>query len=191
MADHVVDTNVLIVASAADPASPFKDTHVPTSERRIVYAWLKDFRADDGRRLIMDRARGILREYRKKLTTQDYGMIVAMEKLRTAAFVPVKYDGEYAVVPERLARFDNSDKKLVAAHLAHRAEGGQSTIVNACDTDWHEHEEALSAEGVIVEQLLPAWCQREFWRKNPEKMPPGAGDPEQDPAGLRDHDAVR
>ncbi|WP_437576916.1 hypothetical protein [Sorangium sp. So ce887] len=171
MADHVVDTNVLIVASAADPASPFKDTHVPANERRIVFAWLRDFRGDHGRRLIMDRARGLLHEYKKKLTAQDYGLVVAMEKLRTAAFVSVEYDGEYAVVPEGLARFDNSDKKLVAAHLAHRSDGGQSTIVNACDTDWHEHEEALSAEGVIVEQLLPGWCQREFWRKHPEKVP--------------------
>ncbi|WCQ97282.1 hypothetical protein [Sorangium sp. Soce836] len=55
----------------------------------------------------------------------------------------------------------------------------------------YTHEEALSAEGVIVEQLLPAWCQREFWRKNPEKMPPGAGDRGQDGAGPPDHGAMR
>jgi len=50
MADHVVDTNVLIVASAADPGSPFEATHVPPKERQIVLAWLKEFRGDKDRR---------------------------------------------------------------------------------------------------------------------------------------------
>lgn len=176
MPDHVVDTNVLIVASAADPASRFKESHVPVTERKVVYAWLKEFRADVERRLIMDRKRGIFKEYRNKLTAQDYGIVVALAKLDTAAWVVVAYDGEYAVVPEGLAAFDNSDKKLVAAHLAHSDDGGESTIVNACDTDWHEHEQALTAAGVRVEQLLPEWCLREFWRKHPEKAPPAERD---------------
>lgn len=176
MADHVVDTNVLIVASAADPGSPFKETHVPIAERKVVHAWVKAFRRDHERRLVMDTRRGIFKEYRKKLTEQDYGIVVVLEKLqRATAFVLVHYSGEYAEVPERLAKFDNSDKKLVAAHLSHQAAGADCTIVNACDTDWHEHEEALAAEGVRVEQLVPEWCQQEFWRKHPERAPAGAG----------------
>jgi len=46
--------------------------------------------------------------------------------------------------------------------------------VNACDTDWHEHEETLTVVGVHVEHLLPEWCRKEFWRKHPEKAPPEA-----------------
>lgn len=171
MADHVVDTNVLIVASAADAGWPATKTHVPPAERRVVLAWLKAFLKDDGRRLVMDDRRRIFKEYRNKLTEQDFGLVVALRKLDGAVWVRVQYDGEYAVVPEGLAAFDNSDKKLVAAHLAHEANGGACTIVNACDTDWHEHEEALTAHGVEVEQLLPEWCRREYWRKHPEKAP--------------------
>lgn len=171
MADHVVDTNVLIVASAADPGSPFKDTHVPAAERKVVFDWLKAFRTDMGRRLVMDLKRGIFKEYRNKLTEQDYGIIVALKKLDSAAWVAVSYSGQYAVVPPELAAFDNSDKKMVAAHLAHKANGEDSTIVNACDTDWHEHEEKLTAAGVVVEQLVGQWCQKEFWRKHPERAP--------------------
>lgn len=47
MSDHVVDTNVLLVASAAHPYSPFDETHVPIAEQRIVFDWLTAFRADD------------------------------------------------------------------------------------------------------------------------------------------------
>jgi hypothetical protein len=54
MADHVVDTNVLLVASARDSSSPFDDTHVPAEEQQAVFEWLAAFRADDGRRLVMD-----------------------------------------------------------------------------------------------------------------------------------------
>lgn len=174
MADHVVDTNVLIVASAADASWPPSKNHVPTAERKVVLGWLKAFHADDGRRLVLDYKRAIYKEYKNKLTDQDYGIHVARNKLDKAAWVAVQYDGEYAIVPEGLAAFDNSDKKLVAAHLAHKASGGECTIVNACDTDWHEHEEALTAHGVEVEQLLAEWCKREFLRKHPEKAA-GAG----------------
>lgn len=176
MADHVVDTNVLIVASAADASWPPAKNHVPAAERRRVLEWLKAFRADMERRLVMDAKRTIFKEYRNKLTEQDYGIVVALKKLDTAAFVFIQYDGQYAVVPDGLAKFDNSDKKLVAAHLAHKANGEDCSIVNACDTDWHEHEEALTAHGVEVDQLLAEWCLREFWRKHPEKAPKAGRD---------------
>ncbi len=176
MADHVVDTNVLIVASAADASWPPSKNHVPAAERRKVLDWLKAFHKDAERRLVLDYKRAIYKEYKNKLTDQDFGIVVTRAKLDSAAWVVVKYEGEYAVVPEGLAAFDNSDKKLVAAHLAHKANGEDCSIVNACDTDWHEHEEALTAHGVEVEQLLAEWCLREFWRKHPEKAPKAGRD---------------
>lgn len=71
MTDHVVDTNVLLVASAGDPASRFADSHVPFEQRRVVLDWLAAFRDDDGRRLVLDDQFAIFREYRRKLTDHD------------------------------------------------------------------------------------------------------------------------
>ena len=104
MTDHVIDTNVLLVATAHDDTSVFKDDH----------------------------------------------------------------EG-HALVPEGLAHIDKSDKKMVAAVLAYRAEGGDCTIVNACDTDWLEHRESIEAHAILVEQLIPEWCQAEYERKHPEQ----------------------
>src|SRR5262249_2917178 len=132
VADHVVDTNVLIVASASDAQWPPSKNHVPVAERRIVHAWLKAFAADAERRLVLDYKRLIYKEYMNKLTDQDFGVHQIRKKLERAAFVFVKYEREYAEVPEGLAKFDNSDKKLVAAHLRHKEDGNACTIVNAC-----------------------------------------------------------
>lgn len=37
MPDHVIDTNVLLIASASHPDSPFDDTHVPVPQRLQVF----------------------------------------------------------------------------------------------------------------------------------------------------------
>ena len=159
MPDHVVDTNVLLVASAADPFSPFGETHVPSGERKVVFDWLVAFRRD-GRALVLDEMLRIYAEYRNKLTGQDLGLLVVHDKLTRSQLrqVDVTYeaDGETAVVPEDFHAFDRSDRKFLAAALA---DGGQSTIVNAADTDWFEIEQECRKHGVVVEQLIEAWLR--------------------------------
>lgn len=51
-----------------------------------------------------------------------------------------------------LSSFDRSDRKFVAVALA---SGRKSHIVNAADTDWWHHKEALMKHGVTVEFLCP------------------------------------
>jgi len=63
---------------------------------------------------------------------------------------------------------DLDDRKMVAAVLAAAASGDDSRLVNACDTDWFDCEDALKAHGVLVEQLLDTWL-RERWRTKRSK----------------------
>jgi len=41
-------------------------------------------------------------------------------------------------------------------------------LVNACDTDWFDCEDALKAHGVLVEQLLDTWLRKK-WRTKQSK----------------------
>ncbi len=167
---HVVDTNVLLVASAADPDSSFEDTHVPEELALEVLDWLVDLHRARDRRLVFDYAYRIYEEYRNKLSEQDYAFLVVRDKLQNACWVDVRYDRDgWAEVPDALHALDPSDRKLAAAVLAARAEGVEATVVNAADTDWYEAEEALVACGVVVEQLLPEWCRAEYDRKRARK----------------------
>lgn len=51
-----------------------------------------------------------------------------------------------------LAHFDPSDRKFVAVAIA---SGESPPILNASDTDWWSHQEALSRNGVEVQFLCP------------------------------------
>lgn len=51
-----------------------------------------------------------------------------------------------------LADFDPSDRKFVAVALASKE---QPPILNAADTDWWEHREALNRHGVEIRFLCP------------------------------------
>ena len=64
-------------------------------------------------------------------------------------------DGNFAAFPAvpELAGFDPSDRKFVAAARTHPA---NPPVVNATDTDWHEHQEALRQQGVRLEFVCPA-----------------------------------
>ena len=55
MVDCIIDTNVLLVASACDPGSHFDDSgHVPAEQQVIVLDWLLAFRMDVQRKLVLD-----------------------------------------------------------------------------------------------------------------------------------------
>ena len=165
--DHVLDTNVLLVASAGDPSSPFKDSpHVPLAEQRAVLAWLREFRRDRSRLLVLDSQREVMREYKKQLGKNDYGYQVVIEKLQTARFHRIQLDeGGAAQLPEPLRTEvkDRSDRKFVAVALA---DAGASSLVNACDTDWYDCEAALMQAGINVEQLIDGWCRAKHAEKH-------------------------
>lgn len=163
MPDHIVDTNVLLVASAAHPFSPFGDSDLPPELQERVFEWLAGLRADPARQMVWDTMWKIYDEYRNKLTEQDYGLQVVSEKMASARFVEVSYDGDgIAIVPAAFACFDPSDRKFVAALLA---DGGQSTLVNATDTDWLEIENEIGAAGRTVEHLLEQWLRAKYKEK--------------------------
>lgn len=153
----MVDTNVLLVASAAHPYSPFDDSHVPPKEQMKVLDWLSAFLADPDRRLVLDDYFAIYKEYRNKLTEQDYGLQVVHEKMNSFRSVSVSWDvNGYAVVPAQFAAFDPSDRKLLAAALADPA---TIDIVNAADSDWLQIEPALAAAGVSVVHIIESWLR--------------------------------
>ncbi len=158
MGDHVVDTNVLLVASARDASSPFHDTHVPVAEQQAVFEWLAAFRADDERRLVMDARFAIYEEYRNQLSDQDYGLLTIHSKFDTLRTVPMSWDEHgYAVVPKALEVCDPSDRKFLAAALSDTA---TISIVNASDSDWIEIEAALHTAGVSVVHMIEPWLRR-------------------------------
>ena len=169
LGDHVLDTNVLLVASASDPASPFKDSeHVPPAEQRVVLQWLNAFYKDSSRQLVLDEQQTLIREYRKKLTKNDFGYKVILEKWQTARarVHSIELDeAQDARLPEPLQKHvkDRADRKFVAVALKDK---GRSTIVNACDTDWYDCEEALLQEGIVLTQLIDSWCKAKHTEKS-------------------------
>jgi hypothetical protein len=68
---YVVDTNVLIAASAGDPANPTDIDATPHDPllRRRVWEWLDAFQASDSR-LVLDHGQEIYDEYQHKLGFQ-------------------------------------------------------------------------------------------------------------------------
>jgi hypothetical protein len=153
MADCLVDTNVLVVGSAAVPPR-YPDVSVDADGIEVVFRWLTEFRDDPTRQLVIDELWKIWEEYNNKLNGQHFGLQVIHRKLESCLrTVPVTYDGNgYGVVPPELAAIDNSDKKFVAAALNDPA---NIHIVNATDSDWKQHKAALERHGIVVVELLP------------------------------------
>lgn len=153
MVDHLVDTNVLIVGSAAVEPK-FTDVSVDAESVEAVFNWLTAFRDDATRKLVLDSDWMIFAEYNHKLNGQHFGLQVVHHKLAACLRTePVEYD-EYGfgVVPATLAAVDNSDKKFVAAALN---DPENIHIVNATDSDWRQHRSALEPHKVVVVELLP------------------------------------
>jgi hypothetical protein len=163
--DHIIDTNVLLVASARHPDSPFQDSQVPAEQQQIVLDWLMTFWKDHQRKVVLDARFKIWDEYHHQMIRgQDIGSLVMVEKLTLSLvrFIDIAYDERgVGCLPPELEKVvhDRSDRKFVAAALIDLSEGGQSTIINAVDTDWCDWEEALKRHGIAVTHLIEGLCK--------------------------------
>ncbi|NRA81725.1 MAG: hypothetical protein HRU18_26290 [Pseudoalteromonas sp.] len=180
MSRHVIDTNVLIVASGEHPESPFRSENHPVedpAEAEKVLDWLIEFQ-ESNRRMVVDCDYAIQREYSNKLTEQDYGQRVLFEKMskNEIDYVSVDWVDDTAAVdkaavleePLRSVVHDLADTKIVAACIKANEEKLDCTIVNACDTDWYDWETELKDAGVNVEQIIDIWL-REKWRQHHDR----------------------
>lgn len=157
MADSIIDTNVLLVASAADDESPFSDTHRTPAECQIVLQWLVDFSSGNNL-LILDQYNLIYDEYVRNLHANDIGMRIVVDKMRRwqlrVHILECEPDGT-ALVPEAFAALDRSDRKFLALALADRAAGHECEIINATDTDdWRAIESVCAEHGISIFHLL-------------------------------------
>lgn len=161
MRSEVIDTNVLRVASVLESARVVETPVTDAGVLRRVYEWVKLFREDRNRGLVMDLPeRTIQEEYRRNLPKESYGRRVIIDKFTTGSveFVRLTY---WSNGGERVAHLpdpklddnfhDLGDRKMVAA--AHAA---GAPIVNATDGDWTEPlvEAGLRELGIEVIQLL-------------------------------------
>lgn len=173
---RVVDTNVLIVASAADDGSPFRPDETPVQEtalRQKVLDWLLEFDEDPERHAVLDWDWHICGEYQNKLTEQDYGWLALMRKKDKdeVVWVGLELDANgHAVLEPSLAVSvtDLDDRKMVAAALAAIRDGHICKLTVACDTDWLDCQASLETAGLEVEHLLEDWL-RAKWKAKREK----------------------
>jgi hypothetical protein len=167
----VVDTNVLIAASSADPTHP-KDIDATPEDpalRMRVWSWLKTFRESDDR-LVLDLEQKIFEEYRNKLGFNDFGIQVVMHKWSTCAVddVGVAYDQNgHGVLPYPLSPVihDLDDRKMVAACLEAIRLYNDCRIAFAGDTDWHDWEAALVEYGVSLLPIIEDWSRQRHAEK--------------------------
>ncbi|MGE0809245.1 MAG: hypothetical protein AB7N69_01365 [Immundisolibacter sp.] len=172
-ARYVVDTNVLIAASAADPIHP-KDIDATPADpglRKVIWEWLYAFEQGPSR-MVLDLGGRIYDEYinNRNLDFNAYGIQVVMHKWSTAAVdgVEVVYDNDgHGVLPATLASVvhDLADRKMVAAALAAHEAFGEGCIAFAGDTDWHDWERALAAHQVQLEPIIEAWSRQKHAEK--------------------------
>ena len=168
---YVVDTNVLVAASAADPVHPHDVDATPEDPllRMQIWQWLDEFQRSQSR-LILDMQGEIFNEYQQKLGFNDFGIQVIMHKWSTAAVdtVSVDYDADGAgILPPALAAVvhDMADRKMVAAALAALEGFGQTCVAFAGDTDWHDWEQVLHKYQIELEPLIEAWSRQKHAHK--------------------------
>lgn len=176
MAEWVVDTNVLLVATRAVLGRPPRKLErrgedVPvkeTADLQAVYSWLETLRRTPDEVVVIDVPHDLIKgEYANKLDKSDYGRMVIAEKLTKGQYRPVEVerdgDGHALILHDCAGEiFDREDRKMVAAAME-----AQAAIANACDTDWCELEQrgSLGRLGVTVHQVIETWCRSEWQRK--------------------------
>ncbi len=170
---YVIDTNVLIAASAADPlAKGLGDTTPSEPEyQEKVLRWLQAFEQSPARMVVnFHKEHGIDAEYHGCLNGSHYGMQVYEWKLTQSLFdnVDLSFDAHgHAHLPAgwEVTIHDRADRKMVAAGFAARDEHGSCAIAFASDTDWHAWQEALERAGLCIEPVIPEWSEPRFRAK--------------------------
>lgn len=168
---YVVDTNVLIAASAADPITPADIDATPREPayREQVWNWLSEFKGSDSK-LVLDYKGGIFEEYNRKLGFNDFGPQVVMNKWDKGNInqVDVTYDDdEHGELDEPLKTVihDRADRKMVAASMEAKRIHGQSCVAFAGDTDWHEWEDFLNQINFELEPVIEEWSREKYREK--------------------------
>lgn len=160
---YVVDTNVLIAASAADPLTQ-KDWDATPKEvvyQRQVHEWMTSFEASSAS-WVLDGQGQIEAEYRRRLSHPDYALLVLQYKWDTQAvhYVAVEYDSDghgRLTKPLQSLVHDRADRKMVAAALEACQAHEPCAIAFAGDTDWHDWEDGLQEAGLCLEPIIPEW----------------------------------
>ncbi len=168
---YIVDTNVLIAASAGHPSNP-KDIDATPQDpllRRTIWEWLSRF-TDSDSRMVLDEGLKIQNEYQNKLSHNDFGLQVLIHKWSNAQVdnVPIDYDDdENACIPRTLETVvhDLADRKMVASALACDYLYGEGCVAFAGDTDWHEWEAELLRHRVLLEPIIEAWSRAKYLEK--------------------------
>ena len=152
----IVDTNVAIVANGKTEQA---------DQRCISKCRAKLQHIRDEYRLLLDNRNLILDEYRRNLNPSGQpglgeGFFIWLwqnqanpEYCRKVAVKPHK-NREFEEFPDdpNLSSFDRDDRKFVAVALA---SGTTPKVLNASDTDWWHHRQALRQNGVEVVFLCP------------------------------------
>lgn len=174
--NHLIDTNVLLAATAHAAPDERKITPPGKNEREAVFLWLDAF-VQGNEVWVVDGPGKIIEEYHNKQTHQDFSMLALLDKQSRnhVLEVDVVYDGDgFAVLPAHLdgVKWDKSDKKFVAAGLQIVMYGDPVQIVNAADTDWYDVKNTLADENIGLLQLIDAWCRNKY-REKYDREPPG------------------
>lgn len=156
----VVDTNVPIVANGRFEEG--SDARIPSPCCRLA-AVKRLERALSKEQVLLDAAGEIRKEYRRYLNPDGqpgvgdrfYREVVARahpDRVRTVD-LPKQSDGSYVDFPAvgTLVNFDPDDRKFAA--LGRRE---SAPVLNATDSDWVTHLEALRAERIKVELVCGA-----------------------------------
>lgn len=153
----VVDTNVLATANGAAGQAGLACRQVCGQRLREIQAVAK---------VVLDTRRLIIDEYRRLASSTGQPgpgdaffrwvltNVANPERCELVAITPCEDESEFAEFPNDpdLATFDRSDRKFVAVACASRS---APVIVNATDTDWWDHREALRRHGIEIEFLCP------------------------------------
>lgn len=176
---HVIDTNVLLVASAAHEISPFSEDATPVEDRVLrekVLDWLISFEGSE-RHIVLDWGWVIVDEYkgvnrREKLTEQDYGLLVVLQKFSSGQHFGFQLEWDQpdsaSISDAELSKVvtDHADRKMISAVLAAGGLNDGCNLVNSCDTDWYDWQKEMENAGIFVQQLIGAeWCHPKWLAK--------------------------
>lgn len=155
----IVDTNVARVASG----------HSPQADAACASACVQRlYEIMEQGGLLVDSLGLILNEYIKglghagtpgageKFVKWAYSQQWQSDKVTRVAITPTTNEGwrKYKEFPDQpaLKGFDPSDQKFVAVAVA---SGTNPPILNAVDSDWWNHRQALTNAGIVIEFVCP------------------------------------